>query len=184
MSSASTRCANVALVFVCLLFAASQAPHAAPPALPFHGTFAEQLVVVLPFSEGSLDRCNANLTAAGENPGFFLSLVGHGAGHFTHLGETTLEASSCLNPDSLVDVQGEGVLIAANGDRVFFSFENVSLPTPDPDVFDVQGTQSIVDGTGRFEGATGEQTCRFQVRLSTSLNEGGCTGTIDIDTAR
>ena len=184
MSSASSRYAKMALVSVCLLFASSQAPHAASQSHPFFGTFVEQLSVIAPFSEGSLDRCNANLTGAGENPGFFLSLVGHGTGVFTHLGWTTVEATSCLAPDSLLDVQGEGVLTAANGDLVFITFQNAVVPTPDPDIVDVEGTQSIVGGSGRFEGASGDQTCSFQVRLSTGVSEGGCTGAIVIDTPR
>jgi hypothetical protein len=177
MVSASAR---TLVAFGCAMLASSYAPRAASNSLPFSGTFIEQLSIAGPFSEGSVDRCNANLTGAGGHPGFFLTLVGLGEGQFTHLGRTTVSATSCLSPDSLLNVEGEGVLTAANGDMVFITFENTTVPTGDPDIVEVEGTQSIVGGTGRFEGASGDQTCHFEVRLSTGQNVGGCRGEIEL----
>ena len=171
------RAGFVAACFCSLVAAASGAPHRS---LPFHGTFSGQLALLPPFSEGSVDRCNANLTAAGEFPGHYLSLIDVAAGTFTHLGRTVVESTSCLASDSPFNVQGEGILRAANGDEVFITFENVTLPTADPDLLAVTGTESIVGGTGRFAGASGEQTCAFEVRVSTGTITGGCVGEIVI----
>jgi hypothetical protein len=161
--------------------AATTAPQATPRRLPFHGSFTGQLTVLVPFSEGSVDRCNANTTVAGEFPGHYLTLVDTAVGEFTHLGRTRVESTSCLAPDSPFNVQGEGILHASNGDRIFISFENVTLPTDDPDLLDVAGSESIVAGTGRFVAASGDQTCAFTVRLSTGTITGGCQGEIVFD---
>jgi hypothetical protein len=166
------------LLATILWITATTGPQAAPGPLPFHGSFTGQLSLLAPFSEGSVDRCNDNSTGAGEFPGHYLTLVDVAVGEFTHLGRTTVESTSCLAPDSPFNVQGDGILHAANGDQIFITFENVTLPTADPDVLDVQGTESIVGGTGRFVSARGEQTCAFTVRLSTGTIAGGCRGEI------
>lgn len=161
-----------------LLTSAMTAPAVSPGPLPFHGTFTGQLAVIAPFSEGSVDRCNANTTGGGAFPGHFLTLLDSAAGEFTHLGRTAVTSSSCLALESPFNVQGEGTLTGANGDRIFITFENVTLPTSDPDFLDVTGTESIVGGTGRFTGSRGEQTCAFTVQLSTGVITGGCSGVI------
>jgi hypothetical protein len=177
MPAVHPRRIRVGLV-ACLALAAAAAPRASHLPVPFEGTFTGQLVLLPPFSEGSVDRCNANLTEAGESPGFFLTLVDHAVGQFTHLGRTEIDSTSCLSPDSPLNVQGQGVLRAANGDTILITFQNITLPTDDPDLLEVTGTESIVGGTGRFAGAIGDQTCAFVVRLSTGIIEGGCIGGI------
>jgi hypothetical protein len=173
-----THSRRASLIAISLGLAMAASAQASRPAIPFHGTFTGQLSLLAPFSEGSADRCNANSTEAGEFPGFFLTLVDSAVGEFTHLGRTTVESTSCLAEDSPLNVQGEAVFHAANGDQVFLTFDNVTLPTEDPDILDVIGTESIAGGTGRFAGASGTQDCRFSVRLSTGTIEGGCNGEI------
>jgi len=70
-----------------------------------------------------------------------------GTGHFSHLGNSTTWAFA----NSFTGV-GESVVTAANGDKLFEDFTNVTV---DPQTFVAQFDVTVVRGTGRFQGATG-----------------------------
>lgn len=71
-------------------------------------------------------------------------------GDLSHLGDTMYESSHC----TAVDAIGEGFLVAANGDELYFNYY-----TPMKEFGPVivqEGTFFITGGTGRFAGASGE----------------------------
>jgi hypothetical protein len=78
---------------------------------------------------------------------------------------------------------GRGFIQGPDGDRLTISFENIAQPPgTDPPVVEVEGTQWITGGTGRFAGASGTQSCSFRLRFDTppvsAAIDGECQGTI------
>jgi len=88
-------------------------------------------------------------------PGSFLA-VNIGQGVMTHIGKSNFISVSCLYFTSETEVEGSGWMIvtASNGDTIHVSIDF----TNDLGVTPGQWTEheSIVGGTGRFEGASGE----------------------------
>ena len=88
-------------------------------------------------------------------------------------------ALSCIDPASSFS-SGTGALTAANGDQLFIAFENTSQPDPaDPTRLFAFGPQRVTGGTGRFQNASGAQSCNFTIVLtspSTGTIEGYCDG--------
>lgn len=163
----------------------TDAPIAAPGAglaeVPFKVRFRGTITIITPFSEGSLPACNANLPGGGgDHPGRFLTAYDNSTGHGTHFGQMKVTSSFCIGLEDPVS-EGQATFLAANGDEVRASFTNTSLPI-NAGVFEVSGPQTIVGGTGRFEGATGQQDCHFIVQETAdpfvlTIN-GGCDGTM------
>ncbi len=75
-------------------------------------------------------------------------------GYATHLGRVDSAADHCpTDPTSGGFILGEWTLVAANGDEVFFVYENPAGLNPFPVVID--------GGTGRFADATGTVSVAF-----------------------
>jgi hypothetical protein len=148
---------------------------------PFHGSIRGDLVAVDPFAPRSSAACNANFSGDPAAPGASVSLFDSADGNFSHMGRSRLEAVSCIDPLSPFS-SGTGVIQAASSDELFIAFSNVGIPrAANPAVIDVEGTQWVTGGTGRFMGATGVQTCAFTIRLTspaTGTIDGSCTGTL------
>ena len=84
--------------------------------------------------------------------------IGHMTGELSHLGESEWFVSHCSTLDGLQLVNGEGALVAANGDEIWMTYtaDLISPFTPPPVVLLYRQTNVVVGGTGRFEGASGE----------------------------
>jgi len=102
---------------------------------------------------------------------------GSGSGHATHLGRFT------LTYDHLVDLSrragvGTAHFIAANGDSLFTEITSQAGPTDLPGMVRVIEEHTIVEGTGRFAGATGSFTIDRLVDTATGITSGSFEGTI------
>jgi hypothetical protein len=86
-----------------------------------------------------------------------LFVDGIGSGNMTHLGKFTLTYEWEVNLDSLVGI-GRFHFVAANGDSLFTEATGQASPTEDPDVLFTVSVHTIVGGTGRFDGASGQFT--------------------------
>lgn len=80
-------------------------------------------------------------------------------GKMTHMGLTEYLSTHCSTLDGMQLLQGEAMMIAANGDELWLSYtaELIShdeFPPP-PVELTYLATNVVVGGTGRFEGATG-----------------------------
>ena len=112
-----------------------------------HGGGARFLVTAtFKATVGGFEACGIRVTVAGTATG-------------THVGAGTWTHSECIDPFSQapkVHVVGEGVLVASNGDLLVIDFDALAdLPDPGTGEIHPRGTYTIVDGTGRFAGATG-----------------------------
>ena len=129
-----------------LLLAGLVAPAAAGSnSRPFKGSVSGSVAFV-PFTEG----CD-------NYDGFNLSSVSTARGQVSHMGRTSMSAVHCTPDFGVEDVLGgQMTLEAANHDKVFIAYEGTA-PFPGPGVEVVVATLvfEILDGTGRFEGATG-----------------------------
>lgn len=151
--------------------------------VPFRGHIEGRLTVVLPFEPGSLDACNANFSGDPAHPGPSLSGFDDARGTFAIIGRIHLQSTFCLDPDSPFS-EGTGVLTAMNGEQMFIGFENIAGVAGRDGVIPITGTQWITGGTGRFEGASGNQECRFFVDAPSLEIHGGCEGSIRMKPGR
>jgi hypothetical protein len=85
----------------------------------------------------------------------------------THLGKAQGPGFFVLDLMTL-DYFGEATWVAANGDAVFLAFVGQFIPTATPGLFDSVATFEIVDGTGRFAGASGGASVGGQFDAITS----------------
>jgi hypothetical protein len=93
-----------------------------------------------------------------------LKTVSDGVGTFSHMGLTVMHSEHCTPMGDYVPL-GHMTLTAANGDMVVIEYNSFApFPTPGTEVIHAEGDFVIVDGTGRFAGATGGQ---FDSDLST-----------------
>jgi hypothetical protein len=72
----------------------------------------------------------------------------------TQLGKARGPAFAILDLTTLTYV-GEATWVAANGDAISITFVGQFVPTATPGLFDNVETFEVVEGTGRFQGATG-----------------------------
>jgi len=162
---------------------ASATSTGAPQSLPFGGYLDGNITIHLPFSPGSSPECNANFTGDPSAPGHSVTVSDVGVGVFDFIGGLRFESLTCVDPTSASN-PGTGVLIGANGERIFIAFDNDVQPDPDdPTQVTATGPQWITGGTGRFEGATGTQECHFRgtyTSPTTAVVHGTCIGTIEI----
>jgi len=86
--------------------------------------------------------------------------IGSMAGNLTHLGQAEWYVSHCSTPDGMRLVNGEGTLVAANGDEIWMTYtaELISHDEfpPLPAVLVYAQVNIVTGGSGRFEGASGE----------------------------
>ena len=92
----------------------------------------------------------ASWTPDTECPDPYLRTSSDLEGNATHLGLALYEADHC----TAFVPEGEGRLVAANGDEIAFTYVAPMIQPPGP-VIVMQGPHTVVGGTGRFEGASG-----------------------------
>ena len=101
-------------------------------------------------------RARYNLELVADIVGPIATVTSHGTALASHLGATTTKSIS----ETVNLATGEGVAVhqftAANGDTLTLGFHLVALPIEGG--FDVAGRWEIIEGTGRFVGATGKGT--------------------------
>jgi hypothetical protein len=86
-----------------------------------------------------------------------LKTVSDATGTFSHLGRTTMHSEHCTPAGDFI-FGGIMTLTAANGDEITINYNGEApFPTPTTTVIHIAGDALIVDGTGRFEDATGGQ---------------------------
>ncbi len=89
-------------------------------------------------------------------------------GYMTHMGNSVQATSHCASwPVPIFALGGWAVFVAANGDEVWAEYEAVTkIPGP---IIVQEAVYTIVGGTGRFSGATGELDGLIEI---TYLGEG------------
>ena len=130
----------LALTSLVVLGGVSPAAHAAE-SRPFVADFAGQAVFVPTSTPGVL---------AG---------TGSGAGRATHLGRFTISVDEMLDvtsPTGEVVLQGQAVVVAANGDELHWSYAATGTPSGDSGDVVLTGTFTFSGGSGRFADATGQ----------------------------
>jgi hypothetical protein len=144
-----------------LLIAAQFTPAAAGEQVPFKGTLEGSYAVVV----------NPGPPPVG-------TFEGSGSGKATHLGRFTYEFPHEVNFGSVPPAGiGTYTFTAANGDTLVAIFVGFSTPV-EPGVVLVEEEALIVDGTGRFAGATGSFTVTRLVDQVNRTTVGSFTGTI------
>ena len=106
-----------------------------------------------------------------------LFVDGSGSGKATHLGHYTVTYEFEVDIPTLTGI-GSFHFIAANGDSLLTEVTGQAFPTEDPDVLLGVTTHSIVGGTGRFDGATGEFIEMVLLNTVTGVRSGLLVGTI------
>jgi hypothetical protein len=106
-----------------------------------------------------------------------------GTGHYTHLGLTTLSFIGTISPLPAACAGGfnaveQDTYIAANGDKVYLTVNDVLCPTSAAGVFSVIGSFTVTGGTGRFADASGSGTITASTTFIT-----GTSGTFSGTTA-
>jgi hypothetical protein len=118
--------------------------------LPFRTEFRFSGNLIDPGEPGSAPRCN--------ELGLH-TLVGSGDGMATHMGNVTGTFSNCTPfpiPGPVDFLAGEVTIIAANGDRLLFTYSGEQGPVDmETLTADYTALNEIVGGSGRFEGASG-----------------------------
>jgi hypothetical protein len=101
-----------------------------------------------------------------------------GSGNLTHLGKTTITARNCagigLETGASEISDGNSTFTAADGSTITATYEG-SQTAPVDGVAQFTTTHTIVAGTGRFAGASGQWTIAGTV----SLNTGELLGDVD-----
>ena len=106
-----------------------------------------------------------------------LFVGGSGSGNATHLGHYTVTYEFEVDIPTLTGI-GTFHFIAANGDSLFTEVTGQAFPTEDPDVLFGVVMHTIVSGTGRFDGATGEFIEEVLLNAVTGVRSGSLQGTI------
>jgi hypothetical protein len=93
----------------------------------------------------------------------------HLEGKLSHLGKSEWFVSHCTTLDGAHFVNGEAVLVAANGDEIWLTYTGdlISPFPPPPAVYLYSQRNVVVGGTGRFEGASGEFNSLVAVTVET-----------------
>jgi hypothetical protein len=107
-----------------------------------------------------------------------LFVEGSGSGNATHLGHYTVTYEFEVDIPTLTGI-GTFHFIAANGDSLFTDVTGQAFPTDDPDVLFGVTMHTVVGGTGRFDGATGEFIEIVLVNAVTGVRSGSLDGTIN-----
>lgn len=136
------------IVLLACFTAAAVANGSNPNARPFMGSMS---------GEGTFDfTTGACLDVTGAPWQSFGSMTGN----LTHLGQAEWYVSHCSTLDGMQLVNGEGTLVAADGDEIWMTYtadliSHDEFP-PLPAVLVYAQVNIVTGGTGRFEGASGE----------------------------
>jgi hypothetical protein len=106
-----------------------------------------------------------------------------GTGHSTKLGNYTGHYRECFDPATGAVTGGTFTLTAANGDKVFGTFDGQARPTDDPTVVRYDDPGVITGGTGRFADAGGSLTTSGLANLATGEYTGTITGSVSRPTS-
>jgi hypothetical protein len=93
-----------------------------------------------------------------------------GSGTASHVGCFSIGKSMCLDPGTGAVTEGDGVLVAANGDRIHMVFTG-QVVQPAPPTFEL--LYEIVGGTGRFENTAGELAIRTVLTSESTWTSSG-----------
>ena len=111
----------------------------------------------------------------------FLTIGFEGTGFATHLGRMSGHGSNCtefsLATSSVEIWDGVSTFVAADGSTIATHYEGVQA-APDAGVAATVVTNTVVSGTGRFEGAEGSWTQTGVIDFTTGLFSGVFSGTI------
>lgn len=105
------------------------------------------------------------MVGTGACPALGLQTESNASGQLSHMGSTSMHAEHCT-PTGAAIGDGDMTLSAANGDKVYLTYDGIQLDLPDfmggtlqvGELIPVQGDFEVVGGTGRFDGATGGGT--------------------------
>lgn len=90
-----------------------------------------------------------------DDEGNFIGVQDEATGIGSHVGRfEAVFIFQPLPPDFTI-FDGAIKMVAANGDQIDLEFQGASIGAPEDGVFPIVFTAGIVDGTGRFAGATG-----------------------------
>lgn len=106
-----------------------------------------------------------------------------GTGQSTTLGNYSGHYRECFDPATGAVTGGTFTLTAANGDKVFGTFEGQARPTDDPTVVSYDDPGVITGGTGRFANAGGSMTTSGLANLATGDYTGTITGSLSRPTS-
>ena len=101
-----------------------------------------------------------------------------GTGHATRIGSYSARYRECLDPATGAVTQGTFTLTAADGDKVFGTYDGQAGPTGDPGVVAYEDPGVITGGTGRFAGAGGTMTASGRANMATGEYTGTVTGSV------
>jgi hypothetical protein len=102
-------------------------------------------------------------------------------GTATHLGRYTMTSRALIDLTTGIGTAlGNAIFVAANGDCLFSTGSGQATPTGVPNELSIQGTATIVGGTGRFEGATGSFSGVRLLNTATGISSGSFDGTINL----
>ena len=127
----------VLLMALCLLLIVVPAAGAESEARPFKGSMSGSISFAPDKTCATLLRTDSQAT-----------------GNVSHLGRATMTSAHCTPGAGWIE-GGDLILVAANGDRVFITYEGAA-PPPNADGIIVADIDFIITGgDGRFEGASG-----------------------------
>ena len=141
-------------------------------------------VLALPMPAAAKDRLPLEGSESGtfrilgpcETGGMALEVTG--TGHTTQLGSYAGHYRECFDPATGAVTGGTFTLTAANGDKVFGTFNGQAGPTDDPTVVRYDDPGVITGGTGRFAHAGGSMTTSGLADMATGEYTGTITGTV------
>jgi hypothetical protein len=101
----------------------------------------------------------------------------NGSGHATQLGVYTISFQAEIDiPTQAGSV--DAILVAANGDSLFAEGQGQGTTTSNPTVVSIVEVYTIIGGTGRFTGATGNFTVERLLDRPTGISSGTFNGYI------
>jgi hypothetical protein len=107
-----------------------------------------------------------------------MSVTASGSGHASQLGMFTVSYSVQVNLLTNEGTGGVAEFVAANGDRLFAEGTGQATATTTPGVFNITEHYTIVGGTGRFVGASGNITLDRIVNITIGVTDGTMIGNI------
>jgi hypothetical protein len=152
------------------------------PAQATHGQPDKELPITIELTSTSTDRDFVN-TGDCSVPSHWI-WIEEGTGTASRLGRVTYTLRQCTQATSmLTGTFQEGMLeiTAANGDTLEIEHYGTFEVNPDEGVSYAQGVASIVGGTGRFAGATGELSEMVEFHFANETNYSTTTGHIVYD---